>query len=62
MEYKSEDVVRQEAQAVLGLADTPTARAGVGQLTSWGKLGFDGAPDWEWGDGFVSSLAYGRLL
>lgn len=48
MEYKSEDVVRQEAQAVMGLVDTPTARAGVGQLTSWAKLGFEGvkgAPD-----------------
>lgn len=48
MEYKSEDVVRQEAQTVLGLVDTPTARAGVGRLTSWVKLGFEGvkgAPD-----------------
>lgn len=48
MGYKSEDAVRQEAQTVLGLVDTPTARAGVGQLTSRVKLGFEGvkgAPD-----------------
>ncbi len=46
--YLSEDIIRDKARDILGLEDTETAQAGVGQLTSWNKLGFKnikGAPD-----------------
>lgn len=42
MEYKSEDIVREESKTILGFEDTETAKSGVGQLTSWTKLGFKG--------------------
>ncbi len=46
--YLSKDIIRDKARDILGLEDTETAQAGVGQLTSWNKLGFKnikGAPD-----------------
>ena len=39
---KTEDQVRDDANKILGLMDTETAKAGVGQLTSFAKLGFKG--------------------
>ncbi len=42
MEYKSEDIVREESKSILEFKDTKTAKSGVGQLTSWTKLGFKG--------------------
>ena len=39
---RTEDQVRDEANKILGLKDTETALAGVGQLTSFAKLGFKG--------------------
>ena len=41
----TEDAVRDLARAVLGLADSDTARAGVGQLTTFNQLGFPGVAD-----------------
>ena len=38
----TEDQVRDLARDILGLADTETAKAGVGQLTSFKQLGFTG--------------------
>lgn len=38
----TEDQVRDKAKAMLGLENTETARAGVGQLTSFVELGFSG--------------------
>lgn len=35
---RTEDQVRDDANKILGLEDTETAKAGVGQLTSFGKL------------------------
>ncbi len=42
---RTEDVVRSEAEKILGLTDSETARAGVGQLTTFNQLGFPGIPD-----------------
>lgn len=39
---RSEDQVRDDAKAILGFEDTETAKAGVGQLTSFKQLGFKG--------------------
>ena len=39
---KTEDQVRDDAKKILGFTDTETAKAGVGQLTSFSKLGFKG--------------------
>lgn len=39
---RTEDQVRDDANKILGLKDTETALAGVGQLTSFAKLGFKG--------------------
>ena len=39
---RTEDQVRDDANKILGLIDTETAKAGVGQLTSFAKLGFKG--------------------
>ena len=39
---RTEDQVRDDANKILGLMDTETAKAGVGQLTSFAKLGFKG--------------------
>ena len=39
---RTEDQVRDDANNILGLNDTETALAGVGQLTSFAKLGFKG--------------------
>lgn len=39
---RTEDQVRDDANKILGLKDTETAQAGVGQLTSFAKLGFKG--------------------
>lgn len=39
---RTEDQVRDDANKILGLKDTETAQAGVGQLTSFAKLGFRG--------------------
>lgn len=35
---RTEDQVRDDANKILGLVDTETAKAGVGQITSFGKL------------------------
>lgn len=48
MDYLSEDQIRDRARDILGFQDSETALSGVGQLTSWKKLGFknvQGAPD-----------------
>ena len=37
---RTEDQVRDDANKILGLKNTETAQAGVGQLTSFAKLGF----------------------
>jgi type I restriction-modification system DNA methylase subunit len=39
---RTEDQVRDDANKILGLDNTETALAGVGQLTSFAKLGFKG--------------------
>lgn len=39
---RTEDQVRDDANNILGFKDTETAQAGVGQLTSFSKLGFKG--------------------
>lgn len=41
----TEDEVRDKARNILDLKDTETARAGVGQLTSFNSLGFVGVKD-----------------
>lgn len=41
----TEDEVRDLARDLLGLADSKTARAGVGQLTTFNQLGFPGVAD-----------------
>lgn len=41
----TEDVVRDMARDILGLADSDTARSGVGQLTTFNQLGFPGVAD-----------------
>jgi len=38
----TEDVIRDQARKILGLEDSETARAGVGQLTTFAQLGFEG--------------------
>ena len=38
----SEDQVRDKAKQILAFEDTETAQSGVGQLTSFKKLGFSG--------------------
>lgn len=48
MSYLSEDIIREKGRDILGFYDSETAQSGVGQLTSWKKLGFkgiQGAPD-----------------
>ena len=42
LNYLTEDQVRDQARIVLGLENTETARAGVGQLTTFNQLGFKG--------------------
>lgn len=41
----TEDAVRDLARDILGLTDNNTARAGVGQLTTFNQLGFAGVAD-----------------
>ena len=41
----TEDKVRDLAKRKLGLEDTETAKAGVGQLTTFNQLGFKGISD-----------------
>ena len=41
----TEDAVRDMARDILGLKDSDTALAGVGQLTTFNQLGFTGVPD-----------------
>lgn len=43
--HLTEDEVRDKARDILDLKDTETARAGVGQLTSFNTLGFIGVKD-----------------
>ena len=43
--YLTEDQVRDKAKGVLGLEDTETAHAGVGQITTFNQLGFKGVID-----------------
>lgn len=38
----TEDQVRDKAKDILSFEDTETAKSGVGQLTSFKKLGFTG--------------------
>lgn len=45
MKYKTEDEVREEAGQILGLKNKPNVKAGVGQLTTFNKLGFKGISD-----------------
>lgn len=45
MKFLSEDKVRDLARDILELEDTETAKAGVGQLTSFKQLGFEGVAD-----------------
>ena len=40
--FLTEDQVRDKARDILGLENTETARAGVGQLTTFNQLGFKG--------------------
>lgn len=42
MQFATEDVIRDRARTILGLEDSETARAGVGQLTTFAQLGFEG--------------------
>ena len=44
-EFLTEDVVRDNAGKILGLEDSDVAISGIGQLTSFIKLGFDGVKD-----------------
>lgn len=41
----TEDAVRDLARDTLGLADSDSVRAGVGQLTTFNQLGFPGVAD-----------------
>ena len=41
----TEDKVRDLAKQKLGLENTETAKAGVGQLTTFNQLGFKGVSD-----------------
>lgn len=41
----TEDAVRDKARDILGLLDSAAARAGVGQLTTFNQLGFQGVAD-----------------
>lgn len=43
--FLTEDVVRDMARDILGLTDTPLARAGTGQITTFNQLGFLGVFD-----------------
>ncbi|MBQ6209188.1 MAG: N-6 DNA methylase [Prevotella sp.] len=43
--YLTEDQVRDQAKRILELEDTETARAGVGQITTFNQLGFKGIND-----------------
>lgn len=45
MEYKTEDVVSEEINKILGLINSKKAVAGVGQLTTFNELGFKGISD-----------------
>lgn len=40
MSYLSEDIIREKGRDILGFYVSETAQSGVGQLTSWEKLGF----------------------
>lgn len=41
----TEDVVRDNARDKIGLFDTDSAKSGVGQITTFNQLGFDGVSD-----------------
>lgn len=41
----TEDEIRDQARDILGLKSTSTARAGVGQVTTFNQLGFPNVPD-----------------
>ena len=41
----TEDQVRDKARDILGFADAEGVRSGVGQLTTFNKLGFSGIAD-----------------
>jgi len=43
--FKTEDEVRTEAGQILGFCDTEECKSGVGQLTTFNKLGFKGISD-----------------
>lgn len=43
--FKTEDEVRTEAGKILGFMDTDACKSGVGQLTTFNKLGFKGVSD-----------------
>lgn len=43
--YYSEDEVRDMARDILGFADTESVQSGVGQITTFNMLGFDGVAD-----------------
>lgn len=42
LQTATEDIIRDRAREILGLEDSESARAGVGQLTTFSQLGFDG--------------------
>ena len=44
-EFLTEDVVREKAGKILGLENSDVAKSGVGQLTSFNQLGFEGIKD-----------------
>lgn len=41
----TEDEVRDQARKILGFEDKPGVRSGVGQLTTFNQLGFQGIAD-----------------
>ncbi len=45
MDYKSEDIVRDEAREILGLKNSEDVLSNVGQLTTFNRLGFDKTKD-----------------
>ena len=44
-EFLTEDVVREKAGKILGFENSDLAKSGVGQLTSFNQLGFEGIKD-----------------
>ncbi len=44
-EFLTEDVVREKAGKILGFENSDVAKSGVGQLTSFNQLGFEGIKD-----------------